>query len=92
MTRRISLLLRLQEASLGRQAAENGGRAGASGNLVATTFHALQHIERAIVADGDAVHALELVLADGRTLRVAPGFDAATLRRLLAVLREDRPC
>ena len=30
-------------------------------------------------------------LADGRTVRVAPGFDAATLRQLLAVL-EGRPC
>ena len=35
--------------------------------------------------------ALEVVLTDGRTVRVAPGFDAATLRRLLAVL-EGRPC
>ena len=35
--------------------------------------------------------ALEVVLADGRTLRVAPGFDAATLRQLLAVL-EGQPC
>jgi hypothetical protein len=35
--------------------------------------------------------ALELVLTDGRTVRVAPGFDAATLRQLLAVL-EGRPC
>ena len=35
--------------------------------------------------------ALEVVLADGRTVRVAPGFDAATLRRLLAVL-DGRPC
>ena len=38
------------------------------------------------------VSALELVLAEGRTVRVAPGFDAATLRQLLAVLREERPC
>lgn len=30
--------------------------------------------------------ALEVVLADGRAVRVAPGFDAATLRLLLAVL------
>src|SRR5262245_24599940 len=30
--------------------------------------------------------ALEVVLTDGRTVRVAPGFDAATLRQLLAVL------
>ena len=35
--------------------------------------------------------ALEVVLTDGRTVRVAPGFDAATLRQLLAV-REGRPC
>jgi len=35
--------------------------------------------------------ALEVVLADGRTVRVAPGFDTATLRQLLAVL-EGRPC
>ena len=35
---------------------------------------------------------LEVVLADGRVVRVAPGFDAATLRQLLAVLREEEPC
>ena len=35
--------------------------------------------------------ALEVVLTNGRTVRVAPGFDAATLRQLLAVL-EGRPC
>src|SRR5262245_15576524 len=35
--------------------------------------------------------ALEVVLTDGRTVRVAPGFDVATLRQLLAVL-EGRPC
>ena len=36
--------------------------------------------------------ALELVLADGRTVRVAPGFDAATLRQLLTALEGERPC
>ena len=36
--------------------------------------------------------ALELVLADGRAVRVAPGFDEATLRRLLAVLQEGGAC
>jgi hypothetical protein len=35
---------------------------------------------------------LELVLGNGRVVRVEPGFDAATLRRLLAVLEEGRPC
>ena len=35
--------------------------------------------------------ALEVILTDGRAVRIAPDFDAATLRRLLAVL-EGRPC
>lgn len=34
---------------------------------------------------------IELILADGRRIAVAPGFDADTLRRLLAVL-EATPC
>jgi transposase-like protein len=45
-----------------------------------------------LVADAAPAAALEVVLADGRAVRVAPGFDAATLRQLLAVLREDPPC
>jgi transposase len=46
-----------------------------------------------VVADpvADRASALEVLLADGRAVRVAPGFDAATLRQLLAVL-EGRPC
>jgi hypothetical protein len=35
--------------------------------------------------------ALELVLGPGRIVRVPPGFDAATLRQLLAVLEEEKP-
>jgi hypothetical protein len=34
---------------------------------------------------------LELVLASGRLLRIGPGFDAATLQRLLALLEGSRP-
>ena len=34
---------------------------------------------------------LELLLPDGLTVRVAAGFDATTLRQLLALLREQ-PC
>jgi hypothetical protein len=47
-----------------------------------------------IVADSrpSQASALELVLADGRAIRVGPGFDEATLRRLLAVLQEGGPC
>jgi hypothetical protein len=34
---------------------------------------------------------IELVLKLGRRIAISPGFDAETLRRVLAVL-EDRPC
>jgi hypothetical protein len=46
-----------------------------------------------VVADAlpPQANALEVVLTDGRTVRVAPGFDAVTLQRPLAVL-EGRPC
>ncbi len=36
--------------------------------------------------------AFEVVLERGRVVRVLRGFDATTLRQLLAVLEEDRPC
>ena len=39
-----------------------------------------------------AAPALEVVLDDGRSIRVPAGFDAATLRRLLAVLNEAPSC
>ena len=47
-----------------------------------------------IVADQPTTPAspLEVVLGDGRRVRVAPGFDAVTLRALLTVLEEGRPC
>ena len=35
---------------------------------------------------------IEVILADGRCLRVAPGFDPVTLRQVLAVLEEASPC
>jgi transposase len=35
---------------------------------------------------------LEVVLGGGRCVRVAPGFDPATLRQLLAVLEEAPSC
>lgn len=36
----------------------------------------------------DGASALELIVAGGRRLRVGPGFDGPTLRRLLALLEE----
>jgi hypothetical protein len=53
-----------------------------------TAFVSVQVVADAVLIPPSA---LEVVLADGRTVRVAPGFDAATLRQLLAVL-EGRPC
>ena len=46
-----------------------------------------------IVADETQSSAgtLDVMLSVGRSVRVAPGFDAPTLRRLLAVL-EEKPC
>src|ERR1700730_7569029 len=51
-------------------------------------FVPVQVVADAVPAQASA---LEGVLVDGRAVRVAPGFDAATLRQLLAVL-EGRPC
>jgi len=36
--------------------------------------------------------ALEVVLRGGRTVRVAPGFDAATLQQVVAALEEEPAC
>jgi hypothetical protein len=35
---------------------------------------------------------IEIFLAGGRSVRITPGFDPATLRQLLAVLQEVPPC
>jgi hypothetical protein len=47
-----------------------------------------------VVADAPPAQrsALEVILRDGWAVRVVPGFDEATLRRLLAVLEGERPC
>jgi hypothetical protein len=52
-------------------------------------FVPVQVVGGEVPAQGSA---LELVLSSGRTVRVAPGFDAATLRALLTVLEEGQPC
>jgi hypothetical protein len=44
------------------------------------------------VIDASAQVAFEVVLERGRVVRVLHGFDADTLRQLLAVLEEERPC
>ena len=42
--------------------------------------------------DASAPVTLEVVLERGRVVRVLRGFDPETLRLLLAVLEEERPC
>jgi hypothetical protein len=44
------------------------------------------------VTPSPAASALEVVVGSGRVVRVPPGFDAATLRHLLAVLEEAPSC
>ena len=44
------------------------------------------------VIDVPTQAAFEVVLERGRVVRVLRGFDADTLRQLLAVLEEKRPC
>jgi transposase-like protein len=58
-------------------------------NAAAGTFVPVQ-----FVSDDEPVSSsiFEVVLPGGPTLRVPPGFDVATLRQLLAVLREVRSC
>jgi hypothetical protein len=47
--------------------------------------------EPAAVGDNDHGR-LQLVLHGGRRLSIAPGFDADTLRQVLAILEEGQPC
>ena len=44
------------------------------------------------VIDTSTQATLEVVLERGRVVRVLRGFDAATLRQLLTILEEERPC
>jgi hypothetical protein len=45
-----------------------------------------------VLAESGAGGSVEVVLTRGRRLRVPPGFDAATLRQVLAVLEEGGAC
>jgi transposase len=55
----------------------------------ATTFAPVQ-----VVSDDQPALAtpIEISLAGGRSVRITPGFDPATLRQLLAVLEETPSC
>lgn len=59
-------------------------RRGGGGDPVAPLF--------VPVSVAPSAGAFEIVLEQGRVVRVLPGFDAATLRQLLAVLTEEPSC
>ena len=73
-------------------------------HLATASFYAwrrtLRHRDRSaaafvpvqLVADTVAASVLEVVLTDGCVVRVGTGFDATTLRQVLALLREVPPC
>ena len=44
-----------------------------------------------VVTDASVV-AIEIALPNGRVVRVRPGFDPATLERVLALAAEETPC
>jgi len=46
-------------------------------------------VEVNVGSPGNAIP-IEVLLASGERLRIPPGFDAATLRSVLGVLREPR--
>jgi transposase len=56
---------------------------------VVTTFVPVQ-----VVADDQPAPStpIEILLVGGRSVRITPGFDPATLRQLLVVLQEAPPC
>src|SRR3954463_10502802 len=58
-----------------------------------TPFVPVRVLAQTLPAAADsAAMGLELVLEGGRRLRIGPAFDNATLRRLLTVLEEGKPC
>jgi hypothetical protein len=56
-----------------------------------TTFVPVQVVSEAAPRSSGSGTALEVLLAGGRAVRVCRGFDATTLRQVLAVL-EETPC
>ena len=57
----------------------------------AAPFVPVQVVAEPRSAEAPHSAALELILEDGRRLRIEPGFDGPTLRRVLALLQEERP-
>jgi transposase-like protein len=58
----------------------------------ATAFVPVQVETHDQLARLTSIPTIEVVLATGQCIRVTPGFDSATLRQLLAVLREGESC
>jgi len=68
-------------------------RAIAQRDAEATRFLPVRVVanEKPVTPQDGSSSGLELVLGAGRVLRIGPGFDGPTLRRLLALLGESQP-
>ena len=75
-----------QESARVRAKPERSVRRAASASDDAPVFVPLRVIDVATQA------AIEVILERGRVVRVLRGFDTETLRQLLAILEEERPC
>jgi hypothetical protein len=69
-----------------RAARRGPGRRQPTGTVELPAFVPLR------VTPAPVASALEVVIGPGRVVRVLPGFDASTLRNLLAVLEEASSC
>ena len=75
----------------GQPSADGYGNVGSNKTQDSPTFVPL-HVVSTPVVSTPAGTAYEVVLRDGCIVRVPAGFDPATLRRLLVLLNEERPC
>ena len=75
---------RREIARRGQQAARDGAK-GREGRAKAAVFAEVR-VDSAVVAEARETGAIEVLLRGGRSLRVGPGFDHATLLELARVL------
>jgi hypothetical protein len=80
----------------GHPSADGYGNVDSNKTQVSPTFVPLHVVSTPVVStpavSTPAGAAYEVVLRDGCIVRVPAGFDPATLRQLLVLLNEERPC
>ena len=76
----------------GHPSADGYGNVDSNKTQDSPTFVPLHVVSTPAGAAYAAYAAYEVVLRDGCIVRVPAGFDPATLRQLLVLLNEERPC